>query len=40
MLGQYWRYIRPEIAYLSEYRLRKKGRVKEIGFQLLKKKRD
>jgi len=30
--------ISPEIAY-SEYRLKRKGRVKEMGFQLLKEKR-
>jgi len=32
-------YISPEIAYVGEYRLRRKGRVKEMDFQLLKERR-
>jgi len=31
--------ISPEIAYIGEYRLRSKGRVKEMGFQLVKEKK-
>jgi len=31
--------ISPEIAYISEYILRRKGRVKKMGFKFFKEKR-
>jgi len=34
------RVISPEIAYMGKYRLRRKRRVKEMGFQLLISKRE
>jgi len=40
LTGEAWSI--PEISYrdsLGEYRLRRKGRVKEVSFQLLKEKR-